>query len=84
MSDDHDAPGVLHLVQPVEAEGGTIVALLERWLEAAKSGDLLAVSVCGVRRGRIIATEFESADQWAALVAASSELTHRLHHLSDD
>lgn len=81
-TDNTEQPGVLRLVQPATAEGAALVALLERWLERAKSGELLAVGVCGAMRGHVSATEFEAADRWAELVAASSELTHRLHHLT--
>lgn len=64
-----------------------VIALLERWLERARAGDVQAMALVGIRPGGIILTEWIRCEDGSnhELVSGCSILQHRvIAKLTDD
>lgn len=53
-----------------------VVAMLERWLERARNGEVLAIAVLGVCEGAMISATRVDNDRWAYLLAAHDVSKH--------
>jgi predicted esterase YcpF (UPF0227 family) len=67
-------------VVPLRGDPESVIESLERWLELARSGELRAIALVGVRLGGTVSTEWTSSDMdhRHALVAGASYLHHRM------
>jgi hypothetical protein len=57
-----------------------VIRTLEEWLERARSGEICAVAIAGVKRGGSVSTEWKGASGgwYHHLVSAASVLQHRI------
>jgi len=76
-----DAPSNIREVKFGKPEQNEdVVKMLEEWLERAKSGELVAIAIAGVKRSGVVSTEWRgTAGGWYhPLASAASILQHRI------